>query len=174
MRRLGVEPLAGQASNSAARPVSGSEPSTAADAGAPDACTSGDTAAAEELRRALLEGPVPDKDRDLLRGQPPRRLRAPPRRSEPRIDERLDLHGTTAEAAVRRLESFLLACRRRGLGTVLVITGRGRHSPGGVGVLRQRIDAWLRGPGAGFVAAYSPAPPRLGGDGAFLVHLRRR
>jgi len=43
----------------------------------------------------------------------------------------IDLHGMTRDEAWSRLESFFADCRRRGLGKVLVIHGKGTHSGNG-------------------------------------------
>lgn len=49
-------------------------------------------------------------------------------RSYPPPQETLDLHGCTAMDAISKVESFVRTGRRKGLQTVLVIVGKGRHS----------------------------------------------
>jgi DNA-nicking Smr family endonuclease len=57
---------------------------------------------------------------------------------------------------------------------VLVIHGKGDHSPMGVGVLRGEISAWLsQGASSEHVAAFSTARDSDGGPGAVYVLLRR-
>lgn len=86
----------------------------------------------------------------------------------------LDLHRMTRAAAHRRLQAFIAAEVGRTDKTVLVIVGKGRHSPGGEGTLRSEIGSWLSaGPCASRVLAFKQAPPTLGGSGAVLVLLRR-
>ncbi|GAC1573716.1 MAG: hypothetical protein NVS3B20_24490 [Polyangiales bacterium] len=95
------------------------------------------------------------------------------RRGELSIDARLDLHGKTAADARDTLEVFLRDKRARRDRLVLIIHGRGEHSPGGVGVLRGEIAAWLsQGRASQHVAAFSTARADDGGDGALYVLLR--
>ena len=90
------------------------------------------------------------------------------------IDAQLDLHGLGASLARTQLELFLRTTRARGERCVLVIHGKGEHSPNGVGALRGEIAAWLsQGPASEHVAAFSTADERDGGEGAVYVLLRR-
>lgn len=61
----------------------------------------------------------------------------------PPPQEFLDLHGLTSEEAERRVESFLLTARGKGLRTVKIITGKGLHSHGDP-VLRNLMDQMAR------------------------------
>ena len=72
--------------------------------------------------------------------------------------------------------------RRGGLSHVLVITGKGADQAASKsfyeederGVLRNAVPHWLAEPEfAALVVSFSPAPRRLGGDGALYVRLRR-
>jgi DNA-nicking Smr family endonuclease len=93
------------------------------------------------------------------------RLRGAPRAT-------LDLHGESADGARRRLAPFLAAQRVSVSAIVLVIVGKGRHSPGGHAVLRQEISTWLTtAPLATHVLAFRTAPRELGGSGGVLVLL---
>ncbi len=95
------------------------------------------------------------------------------RRGELPIDAQLDLHGKRAAEAREALEAFLRDRRTRRDRTVLVIQGRGEHSPAGVGVLRGEIAAWLsQGRASDHVAAFVTALARDGGEGALYVLLR--
>jgi DNA-nicking Smr family endonuclease len=68
---------------------------------------------------------------------------------------------------------FLAAEQARGSRCVLVITGTGARTGGGI--LRQLTPRWLESPpNAPRVIAYAPAGPAHGGDGALYVLLRRR
>jgi DNA-nicking Smr family endonuclease len=58
----------------------------------------------------------------------------------------VDLHGLHPDQALRRLEQELHAVRVRGGRELLVITGRGLGNREWKPVLRQRVEAWLRGP----------------------------
>jgi DNA-nicking Smr family endonuclease len=84
----------------------------------------------------------------------------------------LDLHGATALRARQMLSAFLAAERARGRGVVLVIVGKGRHSPGGQGVLRNEVADFLTsGASAEHVLAFETAPLKWGGSGGVLVLL---
>jgi deoxyribose-phosphate aldolase len=86
----------------------------------------------------------------------------------------LDLHGERVDAARRQLAKFIAAERARGRALVLVIVGKGRHSPGGRSVLRGEIAEWLTtGPTAHHVSAFATAPAALGGTGGIVVRLAK-
>ncbi len=90
------------------------------------------------------------------------------------IDARLDLHGMVVSDARAHLALFLRTMRERRERAVLVIHGKGDHSPMGVGVLRGEISAWLsQGPSSEHVAAFATARATDGGPGAVYVLLRR-
>jgi DNA-nicking Smr family endonuclease len=90
------------------------------------------------------------------------------------IDARIDLHGSTAKEARAELDLFLRTMRARGERCVLVIHGKGEHSPHGAGVLRGEIAAWLSQSALSeHVAAFATATGGDGGEGAVYVLLRR-
>lgn len=96
-------------------------------------------------------------------------------RGEPSPGERIDLHGVRHDAAESLLGRRLEAARARGLRSVLVIHGVGRHSGSGEAVLREALPDWLSGRiGRPHVLAFAPAPRHLGDRGATIVLLRRR
>ena len=89
------------------------------------------------------------------------------------IEARLDLHGMTQAEAHAALSGFIVRSQADGRRCVLVITGRGRASPGG-GVLKEAVPRWLDGPRLRpHILATAPAQPRHGGNGAIYVLLRR-
>lgn len=91
------------------------------------------------------------------------------------IDARLDLHGRTVAEAKDELTKFLGVMRDRGQRCVLVIHGKGTHSPRGQGILRGEVGAWLsQGPASRAVAAFATAAAQDGGPGATYVLLRGR
>jgi DNA-nicking Smr family endonuclease len=95
------------------------------------------------------------------------------RRGELPIDARVDLHGRRSDEARDALETFLREKRARKDRLVLVIHGRGEHSPAGAGVLRGEIAAWLsQGRASQHVAAFATAHADDGGEGALYVLLR--
>ncbi len=161
----------------------------------------GTSAAADEARRRRAEGlsaeereaeAVRDHLRQLVEGNARfevsddgrrvegRRVDLPPdalrrlRRGVMPIDGQLDLHGSPADEARSRLETFLREKRVRGEKCVLVVHGKGEHSPGGQGVLRGEMAAWLsQGRASEHVAAFASAANDDGGSGAVYVLLRR-
>ena len=93
---------------------------------------------------------------------------------EPEPEERIDLHGARRDQAGRLLSKRLESARSQGLACVLIIHGQGQHSATGEAVLREALPGWLtQGTATRHVLAFSPAPDRLGGNGATLVLLRR-
>lgn len=98
------------------------------------------------------------------------------------VEARLDLHGMRQRDAHAQLRRFLKTAQARGLKHVLVITGKGAdpetrksfYEEEERGVLRSAVPRWLAEPDfAPLVVSYSPAPRRLGGDGALYVRLRK-
>jgi DNA-nicking Smr family endonuclease len=97
------------------------------------------------------------------------------------VEARLDLHGMRQADAHAQLKHFLRSAQARGLKHVLVITGKGAE-PGAKsfyeederGVLRKAVPHWLASKElAPLVVSFSPAPRRLGGEGALYVRVRR-
>jgi DNA-nicking Smr family endonuclease len=91
------------------------------------------------------------------------------------VFDTIDLHGLRALEAERALVQF---CKRT-MGSyrraVLVVHGRGTHSPGGRGVLRDQIASWLvHPPFDHIVLCFATARPEDGGAGATYVLLSAR
>ncbi|MBK6848681.1 MAG: Smr/MutS family protein [Proteobacteria bacterium] len=96
------------------------------------------------------------------------------RRGELAVEARLDLHGASRQEAQTRLQQFVLESRRRALRCVLIVHGRGLHSPGGVPVLKEQLKTWLlQGPLAPCTMAFCSARASDGGAGAIYLLLRR-
>lgn len=114
-----------------------------------------------------FEDSLPDDELRPLHGNRLRQLK----RGIIQLDRQLDLHGLTREEAVESLGPFLQAARAAGEKGVLVITGKGHHSAEGP-VLQQVVAAWLRDQGRDLISEYAPAPPEMGGSGAFVIFLR--
>jgi len=114
-----------------------------------------------------FEDSLPDDELRPLNGNRLRQLK----RGIIHLDRQLDLHGLTREEAVESLGPFLQAARVAGEKGVLVITGKGHHSAEGP-VLQQVVAAWLRDQGRDLISEYAPAPPEMGGSGAFVIFLR--
>jgi DNA-nicking Smr family endonuclease len=112
-----------------------------------------------------VEGIVSGLDPRLLR-----RLRA----GEFAYQAHLDLHGLTVAEARTAVRDFVLTSMVRGHRCVLLVHGRGRNSPEGRSVLKDRLKEWLtRGELGRRVLAFSTARPYDGGSGATYVLLRR-
>jgi DNA-nicking Smr family endonuclease len=139
-----------------------------------------DADAVHEHLRALVEGGVRFEVADDGRRVEGRRVDVPMdvlrrvRRGRLPIDARMDLHGMGVREARAQLELFLRTMRARGERCVLVIHGKGEHSPRGAGILRGEIAAWLsQGASSEHVAAFATAAEHDGGEGAVYVLLRR-
>jgi DNA-nicking Smr family endonuclease len=96
------------------------------------------------------------------------------------IEGRIDLHGMRQARAYEALCAFLADAQARGLGLVLVITGKGsgRRSDFALtdepGVLRRIVPQWLRLPDLrSYVIGFEEAERGHGGAGALYVRLRR-
>lgn len=171
----GVKPLAG------GRPerVPGTTPRVATRTGqvAPFGST------AEEDARRRLEQLVADdisfqieRDRDHVRGirtgGQPRVLRDLARRV--RANRTLDLHGMIQREAREAVTQFVRSGFREGLDILCIVHGKGHHSEGGQGVLRDAVIlALTESVAAQNVLAFVTAPEVLGGSGAMLVELKR-
>ncbi|MDO8293865.1 MAG: Smr/MutS family protein [Gallionella sp.] len=108
-------------------------------------------------------------DEFLRNGLPRMTLRKMQRGHWP-VQDSLDLHGNTGDAARKLLQEFLHEAAQHGLRCVLVIHGKGMNSRGGEAVLRKLTRHWLtQRPD---VLAYCDAPPGGGGSGAALVLLK--
>lgn len=114
---------------------------------------------------ALLEGAIDGLDREVLR-----RLR----RGDYAVEGRLDLHGLARQEARGAVERYLRESRLGGKRCVLLVHGRGRHSPDQLPVLKEALLGWLAGGRFGrLVLAFCSARPADGGAGALYVLLRR-
>lgn len=86
----------------------------------------------------------------------------------------LDLHGMVAQEAYDALVQFVRASYNKGKRTILLIPGRGKNSPEGFGVLRERVQEWLtRDPFKRVVLAFCTAQNTDGGAGALYALLRK-
>lgn len=86
----------------------------------------------------------------------------------------LDLHGLNVEQAFASLQEFMRQAWFKGLRTVLIVHGRGRNSPAGMGILRQKLPHWLsHEPFKRLVLAFCTAKPHDGGPGSVYALLRK-
>jgi len=84
----------------------------------------------------------------------------------------LDLHGFRVRDALDETARFLTDAQASGETRVRIVYGKGRGTPGGVGVLRQAIPAWLEQHGGAWVERFEREVERDGNDGALRVWLR--
>jgi DNA-nicking Smr family endonuclease len=88
-------------------------------------------------------------------------------------ERHLDLHGMNVRQARVALDGFIKDAYMHGMRCVMVVTGRGRNSPGGTGVLRPFLqDLLCRAPYKRVVLAFCAAGAGDGGPGAVYVLLR--
>ena len=147
--------------------------------------------------RRIAPAPVtktaPTRDPDLLSGPPREPLRVhredhgrvvARRRSthgsivdaledpDLRVQDECDLHGFTVREAEREALRFVRRAQREGKLWVLIIVGKGSHSPEGRATLRAHIiDALSERAPSQFILAFRTAPQRLGGTGALVARL---
>ena len=126
----------------------------------------------EEAMRTLQE--VPDKDRPVSEATSDTGTSRVtlPARQRIAIAATLDLHGCTEAEAVRALRRFVRHCVEDGLSPVLIVTGKGVHSQGGVSVLKPAVEGELSVSRS--VRAFGDAPRPHGGRGALVVWLGAR
>ena len=127
----------------------------------------------EEIGRLKLDTKFTDSVQDDGELQPlaGNRLRQV-KRGIVSVNHQLDLHGLTREEALAALPGFLRSAQNRDQKAVLIITGKGNHSPEEP-VLHQAVASWLREAGRTTVLEFAPAPREMGGSGAFVVFLRQ-
>ena len=86
----------------------------------------------------------------------------------------IDLHGLNVQQAFETLRGFFKASWYRGMRCVIVVPGRGRNSPDGIGILREKLKLWFtQEPFKRVVLAFCTARPHDGGPGSLYVLLRK-
>ena len=115
----------------------------------------------------LQQNPVHDKDRFPDDSMPASERRRSLRLKAP--DATLDLHGLTRDEAWDRLFLFFTDAKRQKLEKVLVVHGKGNHSPGEAVLKKTTREFIERCPNAG---ESGKADARRGGSGATWVLLK--
>lgn len=96
------------------------------------------------------------------------------RRGELSWQAYLDLHGMTVDEAKQALDAFVTEQRRKNHQCLLIVHGRGLHSPDKEPILKRRLFVWMtRGFLRKKVLAFCTARQYDGGGGAVYVLLRR-
>ena len=88
------------------------------------------------------------------------------------VQDELDLHGLTRDAARDAVGDFLRRAVRRGVRCVRIIHGKGYGSAGGEPVLRSMVHSWLVQMEKDEVVAFCVAGKKDGGHGALIVLLK--
>jgi DNA-nicking Smr family endonuclease len=114
----------------------------------------------------------PEQDEGGGRAEPRRMKQL--RQGKVRPQETLDLHGSYRDEAREKVRHFLKNRFEQGLHTVLIVTGRGKRSPGGESVIRQDMENYLSTQAKAWVAEWGRAPKQYGGEGALVVFLRQK
>jgi len=126
----------------------------------------------EEFENAmrLLES-VPDKDQTVVSERRERTQKRSSLNTKQRIAvaATLDLHGCTEVQATHALQRFLRHCVEDRLSPVLIVTGKGTHSPGGLSILKPAVEMVLSAHHR--VRSFEEAPRPHGGRGALVVWL---
>ncbi len=87
------------------------------------------------------------------------------------IENRLDLHGHTRDAARTELLQFIMQSQMQGCSLLCIVHGKGYHSENGRPVLKAMVNKWLQD--IPQVLAFVTAQPKDGGSGAVYVLLKR-
>ncbi|HEY9053620.1 MAG TPA: Smr/MutS family protein [Rectinemataceae bacterium] len=125
--------------------------------------------ASKTLERWLARNGVEDKDAGHVESEEEDRIRNAQRLRKLKPQAFLDLHGKTSQEAQILLSSFLASCQRQGLKKVLVIHGKGNHSPAEhvmTDLVRRSLEESEK------AGAFGPADKEFGGRGATWVVLR--
>jgi len=84
----------------------------------------------------------------------------------------INLRGSSAQEAARRLAAVVKTWHQRGAPAGRVVTGKGKHSEGAP-VVKVAVANWLDGPGRVWVAEWIPEVAADGEFGSVVVQLRR-
>ena len=125
----------------------------------------------EELARLALDGDDVEIEDDALFLRPglPRDILRKLRRTHWVIQDHLDLHGLTGDAAALETARFLAQCKRTGVRCVRIVHGKGLGSRGREPVLKRRIRRLLTRRDE--VLAFVEPRAIHGGSGAVVVLL---
>lgn len=89
---------------------------------------------------------------------------------------KIDLHGYTETTVFEVLENFILRCIHQDVRCILIITGKGEVTPlAGTFLLRQEVPRFLESDKMKkYIVSIHSAPQHMGGQGAFIVQLRKK
>jgi DNA-nicking Smr family endonuclease len=132
----------------------------------------------KEVLRESLEGPIDEAtlstgdELSFRRDHVPESVITRLRRGQFVIGDEIDLHGMTAVEARLALREFVAAARKKRMGCVRVIHGKGRRSGPRGPVLKNVVNQWLRR--TEDVLAFASARAVDGGSGAVYVLLSKK
>ena len=90
-------------------------------------------------------------------------------KSNIKLDSEIDLHGLDRLSAREKVDNFVKSSISRGYRYINVITGKGS------GVIQRVVKEYLDEETTfQYVIGYSNAPRKQGGDGAIILHLRKK
>lgn len=87
------------------------------------------------------------------------------------IEQRIDLHGLTAEQARNYFIDFIDECRQDNVRCALIVHGKGYRSRNNIAVIKSHLNRWLRE--CPQVLAFHSAQTRDGGTGAVYILLKQ-
>lgn len=103
------------------------------------------------------------------------------KREEFAVEAVLDLHGKTENAAFAAVDDFVPRCYAQGKRCIIIVTGKGLNVENDEsifatkGVLKKMVPQWLNLPRLrALIMVYKHPSPRLGGEGALYILLRRK
>lgn len=170
MAMLGVKKLEDHGPVKALAPVEDEECQSWSAQFAPESDTESDEDRALFLQ-ALESLPTQAFEKDEAAPEKPSPFRKLKRRVKGDHEDVLDLHGMKREQALQALARFVAAAYTHKRKSVMVITGKGKHSAGGKSVLKPAVEEWILKQGRYYLRAYADAPRAFGGRGAFILHL---
>ena len=92
-----------------------------------------------------------------------------------RPEVHVDLHFLNSSEACEQLVNVIRNAYNHGNQVVLIVYGKGKHSPTGYGVLKEKLPQWLvDDPFKYIVLAFCTAQPKDGGEGAMYILLRSK
>ena len=101
-------------------------------------------------------------------------------RGKIKIEAKLDLHGYNLFESEEKVYNFVRKKYESNIRLILIITGKGKRLTvkegwKGTGKLKENLPSWLRsGAVSDKIVWFDKAPANKGGDGAFLVYLKKK
>jgi len=149
-----------------------------------DTCEEDDIAEFEEAIESYDFSSIPSLEKDISTSKTKKyirlkienkNLRTPPTlKNGIKIDATLDLHGKNLQNAYISFIAFIESSYIQGNRNLLVITGKGKTNPGGIGAIKKEFKTWLTQDNiADKVIRATYAKNKDGGEGAFYIFLKK-